>query len=53
MLAVYDHGFNEALRALQESYARNARPLDAAAWRARPARERLLEGAASLVAPML
>ena len=53
MLAVYDPGFNVALRALQQSYAAGAKALDAAAWRARPARERLLEGAASLVAPML
>ena len=53
MLAVYDRGFNAALLALQLSYARNARALDAAEWRSRPARERLLEGAASLVAPML
>ena len=53
MLAVYDSGFNAALADLQQGYARKARPLDAAAWRARPSRERLLEGAASLVAPML
>ena len=53
MLAVYDRGFNAALLELQLGYARNAPPLVAAAWRARPARERLLEGAASLVAPML
>ncbi len=53
MLAVYDRGFNAALLQLQLGYARNAPPLDAAAWRARSARERLLEGAASLVAPML
>ncbi len=53
MLAVYDPGFNAALLALQRSYAGAAKALDAAAWRARPARERLLEGAASLVAPML
>jgi len=53
MLAVYDSGFNAALLALQRSYARQARALDAAAWHTRPARQRLLEGAASLVAPML
>jgi cardiolipin synthase len=53
MLAVYDSGFNAALLALQRSYARDARALDAVSWRARPARQRLLEGAASLVAPML
>ncbi len=53
MLAVYDRGFNAALLALQRGYASDARPLDAAAWQARPARERVLEGAASLVAPML
>ena len=53
MLAVYNRAFNAALRALQGSYADSARPLDPAAWRTRPARERLLEGAASLVAPML
>ena len=53
MLAVYDRGFNAVLLELQLGYARLAPPLDAAAWRARPARERLLEGIASLVAPML
>jgi cardiolipin synthase len=53
MLAVYDCGFNAALSELQRGYARSARPLAAAAWQARPARQRLLEGAASLVAPML
>jgi len=53
MLAVYDRGFNESLRSLQRSYALEAKALDAAAWRARPGRLRLLEGAASLVAPML
>ena len=53
MLAVYDSGFNAALLALQRSYARDARPVDAAAWRARSRSQRLLEGAASLVAPML
>jgi cardiolipin synthase len=53
MLAVYDSGFNAALLALQLGYARDARPVDALAWRARPTGQRLLEGAASLVAPML
>ena len=53
MLVVYDSGFNAALLALQRSYARNARALDAAAWQARPAHERLIEGVASLVAPIL
>ena len=53
MLAVYDSGFNTALRVLQRGYARNARALDAAAWWARPRYQRLLEGIASLVAPML
>lgn len=53
MLAVYDRGFNADLRALQRDYARRAPALDARVWRTRPAREKLLEGAASLVAPML
>ena len=53
MLAVYDRGFNAQLLALQRSYERDARALDADAWRVRPARERLLEGLASLVAPLL
>ena len=46
MLAVYDRGFNASLRTLQQGYERSSRQLDAAAWRERPARERLLEGAA-------
>lgn len=53
MLAVYDAGFNAQLLALQRGYERDARAIDAEAWHARPARERLLEGLASLVAPML
>jgi len=53
MLAVYDAGFNAQLLALQRGYERDARAIDAKAWHARPARERLLEGLASLVAPML
>jgi cardiolipin synthase len=53
MLVVYDSGFNAALLALQRSYARNARALDAATWQARPAHEKLLEGVASLMAPIL
>lgn len=53
MLAVYDRGFNAQLLALQRSYERDARALDAEAWRVRPVSERLLEGLASLVAPLL
>lgn len=53
MLAVYDADFNAQLLALQRGYERDARALDAAAWRARRPRERMLEGLASLVAPML
>lgn len=53
MLAIYDRGFNAELLALQRSYERDARAIDAKAWRTRPARERMLEGLASLVAPML
>ena len=53
MLAVYDAEFTAALLALQQGYLRGARAVDAAAWARRPMRERLLEGAASLVAPLL
>ena len=53
MLAVYDRAFNAALHALQQDYERDSRKLDAVRWRARRPRERLLEGLASLVAPML
>ena len=53
MLAAYDSGFNAALSTLQQTYARQAQPLDAAVWRRRPAREKLLEGGASMVAPLL
>lgn len=53
MLAVYDAEFNAALSALQRSYLRSARAVDAAAWGARPRHARLLEGVASLVAPLL
>ncbi len=53
MLAVYDAGFNASLSALQQDYVRRSHVLDAAAWSARPAHQRLFEGAASLVAPLL
>ena len=52
MLAVYDADFNAALRALQQGYVRSARPVDGRLAARRP-RERLFEGAASLVAPLL
>lgn len=53
MLAVYDADFCAALGELQHGYARQSRPLERAAWAGRAAHERLAEGAASLVAPML
>jgi cardiolipin synthase len=53
MLLVHDETFTRELQALQASYARQAAPVDAAAWAARSGGARLLEGAASLVAPML
>jgi cardiolipin synthase A/B len=53
MLAVYDAGFNAELSMLQQTYARAARAVDRDRWAGRAARERLLEGAASLVAPLL
>lgn len=53
MLAVHDAAFAAALLELQRSYARDAIALDAAAWGARSALERLKEGAAYLAAPLL
>jgi cardiolipin synthase len=53
MLAVYDPAFTRELVALQQGYARKSRPLDEAAWRARPVTERIKEGLAAVAAPLL
>ena len=53
MLAVYDAGFAHELAALQQEYARKSRPLDGAAWRARPLVDRIKEGLAAVAAPLL
>ena len=52
-LVVYDVPFVAELRAVQDSYAQTAQPLDAAAWSRRSTRARLAESAAHLVSPLL
>ena len=52
-LFIYDEAFAAELGALQERYIQNSVTLDAAAWRSRPGRHRLLENAARLVGPLL
>ncbi|MFM2446043.1 MAG: hypothetical protein RI936_490, partial [Pseudomonadota bacterium] len=45
--------FTGELVGLQESYERDATPLERDRWRQRPLRERLKEGACYLVSPLL
>lgn len=52
-LFVYDAEFAKELRALQQSYASDARRLDPTEWAARSAGRRLLEDAFRLVSPIL
>jgi cardiolipin synthase len=52
-LFVYDASFAKELRALQQRYRGNSDPLDAAAWGARSFRDRILENALRLFAPIL
>ena len=53
MLLVFDARFTGELVGLQESYERDATPLERDRWRQRPLRERLKEGACYLVSPLL
>lgn len=53
MLLVFDAHFTRELVGLQESYERDATPLERDRWRQRPLRERLKEGACYLVSPLL
>lgn len=52
-LMIYDEGFSQQVRALQEKYLACSIPIDAVAWADRPLRERLKENAAQLMAPLL
>ena len=52
-LAVYDRGFTEALRALQERYIASSTRFDLHAWKARPISRRFLENVARLLSPLL
>ncbi|MCA9133498.1 MAG: cardiolipin synthase, partial [Planctomycetales bacterium] len=52
-LFVYDPGFAEELRSLQNSYIKDSDRLDAGQWSQRPFRERLLENTLRLLSPLL
>jgi cardiolipin synthase len=52
-LFIYDTGFAKELRALQQSYIRDARRLDPEAWKKRRFDERFLENALRLASPLL
>jgi len=52
-LMIYDAGFSQQVRALQDQYLTRSIPIDAVAWADRPLRERLKENAAQLMAPLL
>jgi len=50
---VYDAGFACRLRALQQSYIERSIPVILQQWRDRPLQQKLLEGVAGLVSPLL
>lgn len=52
-LMIYDAGFSQEVRALQDQYLARSIPIDAATWADRPLSERLKENAAQLMAPLL
>ena len=52
-LFIYDTGFAKELRALQQSYIRDARRLDSETWKKRRFVERFLENALRLASPLL
>lgn len=52
-MLVYDDRFTGDLHRLQAGYMSDCLEVDAAAWRKRPVGRRLLEGAASLLSPLL
>ncbi|MGB0767975.1 MAG: phospholipase D-like domain-containing protein, partial [Phycisphaeraceae bacterium] len=52
-LAVYDRGFAEELRALQERYIEQSVALDQTQWASRPFRTRLIENLVRLLGPLL
>jgi cardiolipin synthase len=52
-LMIYDAGFSQQVRALQDQYLARSIPIDPASWSARPLSERLKENAAQLMAPLL
>lgn len=53
MMVIFDAGFLSALKALHSSYASACREITADAWRKRPLADRLREGAAYLISPLL
>ena len=50
---IYDRGVAERLLALQRSYLRQCKPLDAILWEGRGLGRRILENAAQLASPLL
>jgi cardiolipin synthase len=50
---LYDEGFSERLRRLQQGYLDRSQEVDLTTWRQRAVGRRLLEGAAGLVSPLL
>jgi len=52
-LLVYDSDFAMQLRRLQKSYLEKSKPLDPEVWQKRSPRERFIENAAQLFAPLL
>jgi cardiolipin synthase len=52
-LLIYDSDFGRQLRSLQKSYLEKSNPVDPEVWQKRSARERYMENAAQLFAPLL
>ncbi len=53
MLVIFDSGFTRSLDDLMIEYESKSRRLDAAAWRKRPLKNRIKEGASYLISPLL
>ena len=52
-LIIYDEGFGQELKQLQQSYLQHASDIDPMTWSARPRWKKLLENAAYLLSPLL
>jgi len=52
-LFIYDQGFTQALRGLQEAYLARSELMELDTWRRRPRRQKLVENVCNLASPLL